>query len=79
MTRPAINIEDAALKIVRRLREAGHQALFAGGSVRDMLLGIPPTDIDVATDAHPERLANVHRESDLDANAASHAHRGLDS
>lgn len=42
--------------VVRRLREAGHQALFAGGCVRDLLLGRAPKDYDVATDARPEQV-----------------------
>ncbi len=46
----------AALAIVRRLREAGHIAYFAGGCVRDELLGLAPTDYDIATDALPDRI-----------------------
>jgi poly(A) polymerase len=44
----------AALRIVQRLRELGHQAFFAGGCVRDLLLGVAPKDFDVATSAKPE-------------------------
>ena len=44
----------SALRIVRTLREHGHQAFFAGGSVRDLLLGREPKDIDVATSATPD-------------------------
>jgi putative nucleotidyltransferase with HDIG domain len=40
--------------IVARLRGEGHQAYFAGGCVRDLLLGREPKDFDVATDARPE-------------------------
>src|ERR1700743_978249 len=47
---------EAAAAIARRLREAGHQAYFAGGCVRDMLLGIEPKDFDVATSATPEQV-----------------------
>ncbi|HWQ29164.1 MAG TPA: CCA tRNA nucleotidyltransferase, partial [Dehalococcoidia bacterium] len=46
----------AAADIVRRLRDAGHTAYFAGGCVRDELLGITPEDYDVATDAEPQRV-----------------------
>jgi poly(A) polymerase len=42
-----------AVAVVARLREAGHIAYFAGGCVRDMLLGVEPKDFDVATDAEP--------------------------
>ncbi len=44
----------AALRIVRRLRALGHAAFFAGGCVRDLLLGVAPKDFDVATSATPE-------------------------
>lgn len=48
-----------ALNIVRKLRDNGFQAYFAGGCVRDMLLGIRPKDYDVATDAHPEQVSQI--------------------
>ncbi|HXC96226.1 MAG TPA: CCA tRNA nucleotidyltransferase [Edaphobacter sp.] len=44
----------AAREIVVVLRAAGHQAYFAGGCVRDMLLGVEPKDFDVATSATPD-------------------------
>lgn len=44
----------AALKIVRRLHALGHVAYFAGGCVRDLLLGVVAQDFDVATSATPE-------------------------
>lgn len=43
-----------AIDVVRRLREAGHVALWAGGCVRDLLIGTIPDDYDVATDAVPK-------------------------
>ena len=48
-----------ALQIVCRLRDAGHVALFAGGCVRDELLGLTPKDYDVATDALPDRVLDI--------------------
>ena len=50
-----------ALAVVRRLREMGHVAYFAGGCVRDVLLGLEPTDWDVATDAEPRRVRELFR------------------
>ena len=44
----------AAREIVVALRSAGHQAYFAGGCVRDLLLGVEPKDFDVATSATPD-------------------------
>lgn len=52
---------DAAIGIVRALRDAGHEAYLAGGCVRDELLGLEPTDYDVATDARPERIRALFR------------------
>lgn len=49
----------SAIAIVRRLRERGHTALLAGGCVRDELLGQHPEDYDVATDATPDRVAEL--------------------
>jgi poly(A) polymerase len=46
----------AALRVAVRLRELGHNAYFAGGCVRDLLLGVTPHDFDVATDAVPDRV-----------------------
>ena len=47
---------DFAYEVVRRLRDAGHDALWAGGCVRDQLLGLLPKDYDVATSARPEQI-----------------------
>lgn len=41
------------------LTRAGHQALIVGGSVRNALLGLPVTDIDIATDARPETVIDL--------------------
>ena len=51
----------AAVAIVRRLAEAGHVALLAGGCVRDLLLGRSPNDYDVATDAPPDQVQKLFR------------------
>lgn len=47
--------------VVRKLVEAGHVAYFAGGCVRDRLLGIAPADYDVATSARPDDVRAVFR------------------
>ncbi|HMB96217.1 MAG TPA: 16S rRNA (guanine(966)-N(2))-methyltransferase RsmD, partial [Tepidisphaeraceae bacterium] len=57
---PLGNREDA-LAIVQQLREAGHIAYFAGGCVRDELLGIKPEDYDIATDAPPPRVRELFK------------------
>ncbi len=48
-----------AIDVVRRLRAAGHEALWAGGCVRDQLMEQLPKDYDVATNAVPERIREV--------------------
>lgn len=45
-----------ATEVVRRLRQGGYEAYWAGGCVRDELLGLPPADYDVATSARPEEV-----------------------
>jgi poly(A) polymerase len=52
---------DFAVEVVRRLRAAGHEALWAGGCVRDELLGQTPQDYDVATSARPEEVRRLFR------------------
>jgi len=46
----------AAESIVGRLRAAGHEAYFAGGCVRDLLLGHDPADFDIGTNARPNTV-----------------------
>jgi tRNA nucleotidyltransferase/poly(A) polymerase len=48
-----------ALSVVRKLRDGGHQALWAGGCVRDQLRGQMPQDYDVATDARPDQIRQI--------------------
>lgn len=49
-------IQQTALRVLYRLKEAGYQAYLVGGGVRDMLLGREPKDFDVVTDARPEEI-----------------------
>jgi len=45
-----------SVAIIQRLRDAGFEAYVVGGVPRDLLLGVPPTDYDIATDARPEKI-----------------------
>ncbi len=54
-------LSHSALKVCDVLREAGFAAFVVGGAVRDLLLGIPPKDYDVATDARPEQVRPLFR------------------
>jgi poly(A) polymerase len=56
---PPLTCDAGALAIIRRLRAAGHRAYLVGGCVRDQLLGRPAQDWDIATDAVPERIADL--------------------
>lgn len=53
--------KEAAVKVVKELRKAGHETYLAGGAVRDHLLGIEPEDFDVATAARPEEVEALFR------------------
>lgn len=49
-----------ARRVAARLHEAGFQSVFAGGCVRDALLGRAPKDTDIATNATPDEVARVY-------------------
>lgn len=48
-----------AVEVVQKLQSAGHQAVWAGGCVRDRLLGKPAKDYDVATSALPGEIRDL--------------------
>src|SRR5436190_3056910 len=52
-------MEKTARAIATKLRQHGHLAYYAGGCVRDMVRGLPPKDIDIATDARPEQVQKI--------------------
>ncbi|MCZ7674878.1 MAG: CCA tRNA nucleotidyltransferase [Roseovarius sp.] len=55
----------ATQAVCRMLTDAGHQALFVGGCVRNALLGVEVADIDIATDARPETVARLAGDAGL--------------
>ena len=55
------NISKAALRVLYRLNESGHTAYLVGGAVRDLLLGLHPKDLDVATSATPDEVKKLFR------------------
>lgn len=55
----SISPREFAEQVVRRLTDAGYIALWAGGCVRDLLIGREPKDYDVATNALPEQVRDV--------------------
>jgi poly(A) polymerase len=56
-----MTLMNKATKIVRHLKRNGHQAVFAGGCVRDMLLNITPHDYDIATSATPTQVESLFK------------------
>jgi len=59
--------DPATQKVCAALTDAGAQALFVGGCVRNALLGAPVSDIDIATDARPERVMKLAQAAGLKA------------
>ncbi|WP_151718900.1 CCA tRNA nucleotidyltransferase [Gemmobacter serpentinus] len=49
--------------LCRALSQTGHRALFVGGCVRNALLGVPVSDIDLATDALPETVSDIAKKA----------------
>ena len=56
--------KELAIESARVLREAGHVVYFAGGAVRDQLLGQTPKDYDLATSAWPDEVQTLFKKSD---------------
>jgi len=58
-------ISENAIKVLYRLQKSGFEAHLVGGGVRDLLLGQEPKDFDIATDAKPEEVHKLFRNSRL--------------
>ncbi len=56
-------LSPAARKVCATLQEKGYKAFVVGGAVRDLLIGHPPKDYDVATNATPEEVRALFRRS----------------
>lgn len=54
-------LDPDAVKVVLRLVRAGYSAYIVGGGVRDLILGKPPKDYDISTDATPRDVKNLFR------------------
>ena len=52
-------MKETAISIVKKLRQEGYSAYFAGGCVRDQLMGSSPKDYDIATSARPEQVMRL--------------------
>ncbi len=60
---PLHSISSNALKVVHRLNDFGYEAYLVGGCIRDLLLGLHPKDFDIATNARPEQVRSIFRNS----------------
>ncbi|AXI67464.1 CCA tRNA nucleotidyltransferase [Streptococcus suis] len=48
-----------ALPILEKIKAAGYEAYFVGGSVRDAILGRPIHDVDIATSSYPQETKQI--------------------
>ncbi len=60
---PRDKINPHAIAVIETLVAKGYQAYLVGGSVRDLLLGASPKDFDVATNADPDEVRQLFRNS----------------
>lgn len=54
-----------ALKVLSKIEENGYKAYIVGGFVRDYVLGINSTDVDIATSATPKEIMDIFKSSVL--------------
>ncbi|MBD3328146.1 CCA tRNA nucleotidyltransferase, partial [Candidatus Peregrinibacteria bacterium] len=52
-------MQPTSIEIIEQLKKHGHEAYWAGGCVRDMLLGIEPKDFDIVTSAKPDQIEDI--------------------
>lgn len=50
---------DGVVKILKKFRDAGYEAYLVGGTVRDIILEKSPKDIDITTNARPEKVKEI--------------------
>ncbi|MGH1340400.1 MAG: CCA tRNA nucleotidyltransferase [Nannocystales bacterium] len=55
----AASVPGEIVDVARTLQESGHAAVLVGGSIRDVLLGLPANDWDLATSARPDEVQKV--------------------
>jgi poly(A) polymerase len=52
-------MKPTSIEIIKILKKAGHEAYWAGGCVRDILLGVKPKDFDIVTSAKPDEIEQL--------------------
>lgn len=58
---PKDKVDEHALYVIEKLRQAGYMAYLVGGGVRDLLLQKKPKDFDISTSARPEEIRSLFR------------------
>ena len=58
-------MEQTATKIVKVFQDAGYETYWAGGCVRDLIMGKEPQDYDIVTSALPDEIERIVIESHL--------------
>lgn len=66
-----------AKPIIETIKQAGFEAYFVGGSVRDTLLGLPIHDVDIATSAYPQEIKKILKTSDNADTISFHRMRSI--
>jgi poly(A) polymerase len=57
------DIDDDAIRVIKRLKKSGFEAYLVGGAVRDLLIGRKPKDFDIATSALPKEVRKLFSHS----------------
>ncbi len=57
------NIDLEAVKVLYRLHHGGYKSYLVGGAVRDLMLGRKPKDFDISTNARPQQIRRLFRNS----------------
>lgn len=57
------DVDYEAVRIVNRLKQAGHESYIVGGAVRDLIVGKKPKDFDIVTSASPSQIKKLFRNS----------------
>ncbi len=57
------SIPSYVLEVIRKLQQYDFQAYMVGGCIRDLLLNIQPKDFDIATNAHPDQVTAIFKNS----------------
>ncbi len=52
-------MKKSAIEVIKHLQDHGYEAVFAGGCVRDHMMGRVPNDYDIATNARPQDVENI--------------------